>query len=301
MNIKKSVIIFTSVVIFFNNSLLAQDHILIFRPLRPFPQEFVYLFTSVQIQEYKKNNTEIDPQFFSNLVKKLESVCLTSRPEEITLYFKSQIYKKFLENKKIKKSEVELSKATLSKIADLLANNEDQNIKQKYLPFPLWLISAVFYDFKGLMENPLSQSYKLLVEQKSKDGLIISSKLSLLSPLIQDMLELSPEEFNESTISLAKQLIEDIVKNLDTFVKIFPVFEKQNNPSQKCFESFKIGLIKNKEKDLENILQNFTGPSAPNTIIKNYWIPKNLPPNYPTPNPNYQAPTQLPKPINDWN
>ncbi len=290
---------------FFTQFAYAQNFFQIYRPLKPFPQEFIYLYESAQINDFKQSH---QGKFnFTQFTEKLDHFCQENRPEEITLYFKSIIYKKFLEVHNSKIFDFDLNKSVSDKIADLLASNKEANINERYLSISEWLVSAIFYDIKNIMNDPLFSTYKLAKEQKSIEGIRIYNKIGLLAPLINNILELTPAEFNNFTSDVSFSLFDSIIKSMDIISKLMPKIVdplkaeiKKNTPTS-CFQIIKVPIISDKTKDIENILQKIETPSASNIIIKNYWVPKNAPPNYPTPDPNYSPPAQLPKPINDWN
>lgn len=276
-----------------------QDTLQIFHPQKPFPQEFIYLYESAQINEYK--NGHKGAINFAQLTKKLDHFCQQTRPEEITLYFKTIIYKKFLESQNSKIFDFDLNKSVTDKFIEILANNRENGASKRYLSLSHWLISAIFYDIKDIMSDPMFTTYKLAKEQSSSSGIKIYNKIGLLAPLISSIIELSPDDFNAFVSQIAQSLLENINTSIDLFAKVMPNNDPKITKNKSCFENLKFKLVADKNKNMESILQKIEVPAAPNMIIKNYWVPKTAPVNYPTPDPNYSPPAQLPKPINDWN
>jgi hypothetical protein len=230
--------------------------------------------------------------------------------EEIFFIIKTEAYKSVLKNK----PELQIQKTSYNKE---IINFFDSYIKRETIsPFAKWTLYSIKTDLEVILESSLFTTW--LVRKKYNNPLDsklkrLEKKLNLLLPWYEYIRMTEPKDFDNSLKDMMISLLDKInlyTIQLLSYSSPTPIEISPLRPQFKFFEEREFDLEKKSEfvdtveKVVESVLKKQAPPVLPTPV--NDWLPKDdgsLPENaraYPTPDPNYKVPDELPKPIDDW-
>lgn len=268
------------------------------------PTEFKLIIDTLTKSYMSKEEYDKNKVLFDTLNADLK---LVSKASSYAI-LKTEIYKEILRaEKKAKLDYVMINNIKLVKFEERILINLDS-----YNPFAKWLVNSLFNDFYTTVKNryfaTLKFRFKSKQELTSRELLVHKKKLEILYPWYQLIMNTEPEEFNLKVESILPELIHSISDYVNYYA-LYTSFEESD--VQPLPEPIKMTWIEpEKEADHKEMdvvdkaideLRETEGSGGED------WKPSDkematlvLPENYPTPDPGYKAPKELPKPINDW-
>jgi len=250
------------------------------------PSEFCYLLESIQKTEF----SPAEKQSFTDTLKELDAQFNLMTKEEIFFILKGEIYKALLAHHK-NSTEIPLEDTQLSRLNKALLEKGS-----RLYAFGLWLMIALKSDAEVLLHHPERSQLKL--GTKDKELLRLKKKINLISPWIQNFLNMEIDEFHSDL----RPLMKTILKRIEITIRLFVLqgrFEKiklTKENSQPTLSFFTLKEISKAESftELNNWLrrQSLDKEKPSNS---NVWQPKDD-----GKIPNYLSPKVLPKPADDW-
>ncbi|HAZ13091.1 MAG: hypothetical protein A2X86_09875 [Bdellovibrionales bacterium GWA2_49_15] len=278
---------------------------------KPLPTEFILLLESVQRDDLSDKSKV---QFEQWIISLDESFGVLTK-DEIFFLCKAEIYKAIL--KKYRNSETDLKKFNLYFLKTAVAKVEQVNREKVALSlFSKWMIQALLSDLKSLLTAPQNLNFITFVQNgtdvTSPAFIIWSKKMKMVAPWVDLFINSVDSEFESIVRPIQLEALQTIAIYADLLLKqsrfkdAWP--KKKSTLTGLSFFNWK-ELQETKEPAIianEPLLPQGSGSSeAPPAA----WTPKDtpdaitsskLPPNYPTPNPDYLPPDRLPQPVNDW-
>lgn len=215
---------------------------------------------------------------------------ITNINRVITIEINKVILKQYRNNQIELKQNI---KSKIIKIKDLI-----QSEGNHYHPFSLYLINSLLNEFIILVDTPYYRTFINKFKYKSSkitlNDKTLEKKIKFILPWINNILEVSPQEFN----LFVSKIIIKILHSLDLNLQIIINNTKNlKNRNLIFFNQVEISKETKKITNIEKILN-----IKPEDIIPTKTnIPASfLPPDYPKVDLDYKPPKTLPIPVNDW-
>jgi hypothetical protein len=275
-------------------------------PKSNLPVEINFLIQSLHMSKL----SPIEKRILDQSLIKMDQAFEQLSKEEIFFIIKTEAYKSVLKNK----PDLQIQKASYNK---KILNYFDSYIEKDAIsPFAKWALYSIKSDLEELLESSLFATW--LVRKKYNNPLDnklrrLEKKLNLLLPWYEYIKMTEPKDFDAGLKDMMLSLLDKInlyTLQLLSYSSPTPIEISPLRPTFKFFEEREFDLEKKTEfvQTLEKVVDSVLKDQKPVTLPTpvNDWLPKDdgsLPENaraYPTPDPNYKAPEDLPKPVDDW-
>ncbi|MCO4792498.1 MAG: hypothetical protein KC493_02205 [Bacteriovoracaceae bacterium] len=276
-------------------------------PKSNLPVEINFLIQSIQMGKL----SPIEKRRIDQTIIKLDQLMEKLSKEEIFFVIKTEAYKVILKNK----PDILINRNSYNK--DILDKFDPYIKKSKLSPFSKWVLYSIKSDLEEIFESPLFATWKIRKKYKNnldRKLLRLEKKLELLVPWYEYISSTEAREFDENLKPVMMNLLERINLYFFQLVKYsstqamdlspirpkFTYFEEKEFDLDTKSEVISVTL----EKVVDSVLKDNTPPALPTPV--NDWLPRedgSTPETaraYPTPDPNYKVPDNLPKPVDDW-
>ncbi|MEK6623755.1 MAG: hypothetical protein AABY86_02225, partial [Bdellovibrionota bacterium] len=277
--------------------------------IKPLPAEFVLLLESIQKADLSSEKKVL----FERWILSLDESFGVLTKDEIFFLCKAEIYKVIL--KKYRNTDSDLTKFDMRFLKAASAKIEQINKDKVELSlFSKWMIQALLSDLKSLLTAPQNLNFITFVqngtEVTSQPFIIWAKKMKMVAPWLDLFVNSIDSEFETIILPLQLEALQTIATYADLLIKQSRFKESwpKKKSSLTALTFFKWKEVKT-TKDItspsgDDLIPSMSGRGSSETPTA-AWTPKDapgttLPPNYPTPNPDYRSPEKLPRPVNDW-
>lgn len=281
------------------------------------PTEYQVLISS--INTYSLNSEEKE-SYLKEIITSDAYFSLIPK-SELFILCKTEIYKQtlsFLRDKKVNQKVI-----TPDLLREFIGSVNE--LDKSLTPFAKWIAMAVIKDIKVLMGHKYYQTYQIQKSQNKKliniELVKIDKKIKLLTPWIDTFSHQSAEQININLKPLHFQIIKRLAFLSKVIFNTSSFDEKPKIPELSNLKMFtysrELTKTEGEIKKIDDVLSNLTlfptkskNYQPPSTLPKpkNDWIPKDDMEKlerdkldlFPEPEKGYISPKNLPQPVDDW-